>query len=109
MLLKSGGLKKGEIGAIRIRERQTFVELAPRGVERFLKTIGPDMKVEAAITASRIDGTPDLSQSRSEDSPSKARNFKGEKKRSAPLDENRTARKDTPSPVAPRPSGLRSG
>jgi len=62
MLMKSGGLKKGEIGAIKIIDNQTFIELAPKGVERFLETIGPDMKVEAAITASRVEGKPNLSQ-----------------------------------------------
>ena len=61
MLMKSGGLKKGEIGAIKIIDNQTFVEIAPKGVEGFLKTIGPDMKIEGAITVSRIEGKPDLS------------------------------------------------
>lgn len=62
MLMKSGGLKKGEIGAIKIIDNQTFVEMAPKAVEGFLKTIGPDMKIEAAITASRVEGKPDVSQ-----------------------------------------------
>ena len=61
MLMKSGGLKKGDIGAIKIVESKTFVEIAPKGVERFLDTIGPDMKTEKAITVSRVDGKPDLS------------------------------------------------
>lgn len=62
MLMKSGGLKKGEIGAIKIIDNQTFVELAPKGVGKFLDTIGPDMKIEAAITASRVEGKPNLAQ-----------------------------------------------
>ncbi|MEP3654675.1 MAG: DEAD/DEAH box helicase [Litorimonas sp.] len=61
MLMKSGGLKKGEIGAIKIIDNKTFVEIAPKGVEGFLKTIGPDMKIEGAITVARVDGKPDLS------------------------------------------------
>ena len=61
MLMKSGGLKKGDIGAIKIVENKTFVEVAPKGVEGFLDTIGPDMKIEKAITVSRVDGKPDLS------------------------------------------------
>ena len=61
MLMKSGGLKKGDIGAIKIVESKTFVEIAPKGVEGFLDTIGPDMKIEKAITVSRVDGKPDLS------------------------------------------------
>ena len=65
MLMKSGGLKKGEIGAIKITDDKTFVEVAPKGVEGFLDTIGPDMKIEKAITVARIEGKPDMSQSKS--------------------------------------------
>lgn len=60
MLSKSGDLKKHEIGAIKISERETFVEIAPSGLERFVKAIGPDGKIEKAITARRIDGKPDM-------------------------------------------------
>ena len=60
MLSKSGDLKKHEIGAIKISERETFVEIAPSGLERFVKAIGPDGKIEKALTARRIDGKPDL-------------------------------------------------
>jgi len=61
MLMKSGGLKKGEIGAIKITETKTFVEVAPKGVEGFLDTIGPDGKIEKAITVTQVDGKPDFS------------------------------------------------
>ena len=60
MLMKSGGLKKPEIGAIKITETQTFIEVAPSGVDRFVETIGPDMKIEKAITATRLNGQPDF-------------------------------------------------
>ena len=65
MLMKSGGLKKGEIGAIKITESKTFVEVAPKGVEGFLETIGPDGKIEKAITVTRVDGKPDFSAEKS--------------------------------------------
>jgi len=58
--MKSGGLKKPEIGAIKITETQTFIEVAPAGVDRFVETIGPDMKIEKAITATRLNGQPDF-------------------------------------------------
>ena len=61
MLCKSGELKKNEIGAIKISETKTFVEVAPSGVERFIDAIGPQGKIEKAITATRIDGSPDFS------------------------------------------------
>jgi len=61
MLCKSGGLNKSEIGAIKISEAQTFVEIAPRGVARFVEAIGPEGKIEKAITAHRLEGRPDFS------------------------------------------------
>jgi len=62
MLCKSGDLKKSEIGSIKITERQTFIEIAPQGVDRFEQAIGPQGKIEKAITARRIDGQPDFSE-----------------------------------------------
>jgi len=62
MLLKSGGLKKPDIGNIKIVDRQTFVELAPASVNAFMDRIGPDRKIEPAITVSPIEGKPDFSQ-----------------------------------------------
>ena len=61
MLCKSGELKKGEIGSIKIAETTTYVEVAPSGVERFIEAIGPDGKIEGAITARKLDGAPDIS------------------------------------------------
>lgn len=60
MLLKSGGLKKPEIGAIKITETQTFIELEPGCVDQFVETIGPNGKIEKAITATRLEGLPDF-------------------------------------------------
>lgn len=60
MLCKSGDLKKRQIGAIRITETATFVEVSPDGVDRFVQAIGPEGKIEKAITARRIDGIPDF-------------------------------------------------
>jgi ATP-dependent RNA helicase DeaD len=63
MLCKSGNLKKGEIGAIKISETATFIEVDPGGVDRFVEAIGPEGKIEKAITARRIDGQPDFGSS----------------------------------------------
>ncbi len=62
MLCKSGELKRREIGVIKISESRTFVEISPEGVDRFVEAIGPDGKIEKAITASRIDGVPDFTE-----------------------------------------------
>jgi len=60
MLCKSGDLKKGEIGSIKITEGTTFVEVASSGLGRFLNAIGPEGKIEKAITARQIEGQPDF-------------------------------------------------
>ena len=60
MLVKSGGLKKSAIGTIKITESKTFIEIDARSAEAFIEKIGPDGKIEKAITATRLDGMPDL-------------------------------------------------
>lgn len=120
MLMKSGGLKKGEIGAIKIIDKETFVEVAPQGVDRFLNTIGPAMKIEGAISVSTVDGQPNLSQ-RSEggghsrksydDGPRKPRGDKpyGDKKKSSYDDRSSSSapRQDDHSP-RDKPAAKRS-
>ena len=109
MLVKSGGLKKAEIGAIKITETQTFIEVAPSGVDRFMETIGPDMKVEKAITATRLNGQPDFNsklptyktrdKSKGKGKPYKDKSYKGkgDKERSFKDkgSKDRTAKKST--------------
>ena len=81
MLCKSGDLKKGEIGSIKITETATFVEVDPAGLDRFLTAIGPEGKIEKAITARQIDGQPDFNgghvQGGGRDRGSKGRGAKG--------------------------------
>jgi ATP-dependent RNA helicase DeaD len=60
MLCKSGQLKKAEIGGIKITETKTFIEISPDGLDRFMAAIGPDGKIEKAITATPIEGRPDF-------------------------------------------------
>ena len=61
MLCKSGGVNKKDIGAIKISEAQTFVEIAKAAVDDFIAEIGPEGKIEKAITAHQLDGQPDFS------------------------------------------------
>ena len=58
MLCKSGNVQKRQIGAIRIAEHETFVEIAPDALDRFVQALGPEGRVEKGIIASRIDGPP---------------------------------------------------
>ncbi|MEZ5895037.1 MAG: DEAD/DEAH box helicase [Parvularculaceae bacterium] len=60
MLCKSGGLNKNEIGAIRITDDTSYVEIASGGVERLLQAAGASMRLEGDIAVSRLDAPPDL-------------------------------------------------
>ncbi len=59
MLCGAGGLNKREVGAIRIQSRETYIELAPDGIDRFLMAIGPDKTLEKTIRVKRLDGVPE--------------------------------------------------
>ena len=60
MLVKSGQLKKHEIGAIKVLQSVTYVEVATGGAKRFIDAISPSMKLEKTITVTKLDGTPQV-------------------------------------------------
>lgn len=60
MLCKVGGLTKRDIGAIRIDQNETYVEIAPKGAERFQKALGPGETLEKSIRVKRLDSKPDM-------------------------------------------------
>lgn len=59
MLCRAGDITKDAIGAIRIQQDATYVELEPGSVDRFLQAIGPDRTVEKSISVKQVDGPPD--------------------------------------------------
>jgi len=59
MLCRAGHITKRDIGAIRIHQNETHVELAPGCVDKFLEELGPSRKVEKSITVDRLAGVPD--------------------------------------------------
>lgn len=60
MLCRAGHITKGEIGSIKIQEDQTYVEIAPDSVEKFLAAVGPSRKVEKNVTVDRLEGMPKM-------------------------------------------------
>ena len=58
MLCRSGDMTKSDVGAIRIEEAETYVELHPKAADKFLATVGPGRKVEKSITVDRMVGAP---------------------------------------------------
>lgn len=64
MLCGGGGVTKRDIGAIKIQQEETFVELSAECVDSFFAAIGPSGRLEDNITIKRLSGKPDLSGDR---------------------------------------------
>lgn len=64
LLCRAGNLDKSDIGAIRVQESETFVELSEASVERFLAALGPDGLLEEGISARMLEGVPEFSPQR---------------------------------------------
>ncbi|MGR3630900.1 MAG: DEAD/DEAH box helicase [Limimaricola soesokkakensis] len=62
LLCRAGDISKDAIGAIRIQETETFVEIAEASVPGFLRAIGPDMSPEEGLKMTALDAAPDLSR-----------------------------------------------
>jgi len=62
MLCRMGDISKDDIGAIRVQETETFVELKDKSVAGFLKALGPDMSLEEGAVLTKLDHVPDTSR-----------------------------------------------
>lgn len=69
MLCKAGSMKKGAIGAIRIRENETYVQLDPEGASDFVERIITGVTLEDGIQARLADGPPGPEERGSSDEP----------------------------------------
>ena len=58
MLCRAGHITKRDIGAIKIHQEETHVELAPGCVDKFLEELGPSRKMEKTISVDRLQGVP---------------------------------------------------
>jgi len=61
MLCGAGQLSKRDIGAIKMQQDETYVELDARCVDRFKAAIGPNKTLEKNITVKALDGVPNFS------------------------------------------------
>lgn len=66
MLCRTGDITKSDVGAIKIQETETHVELHPKVVDKFLAAVGPSRKVEKSITVDRMSGAPAQQEASSE-------------------------------------------
>ncbi|NQV82205.1 MAG: DbpA RNA binding domain-containing protein, partial [Rhodospirillales bacterium] len=80
MLCRAGHITKHDVGAIRILQSETFVELKPACVERFLEAIGPSLKMEKTISITRLKGRPEVPSESRKDRSDKPHKSHGKKK-----------------------------
>ncbi|MFP4273556.1 MAG: DEAD/DEAH box helicase [Paracoccaceae bacterium] len=59
LLCRAGGLNKESIGAIRVQDSETFVELAEASVPGFLSALGEGGLLEKGVTARRLEAAPE--------------------------------------------------
>ncbi len=58
MLCKAGGLKRDQIGNIRIGQTITHVELMPDAARQIMDSAGPDGRIDKSLTIRRASGPP---------------------------------------------------
>ncbi len=57
-LCEAGGITNKEIGAIKIKDEETFVQLTASSADGFFNALGPDAALEDNIKVVRLEGTP---------------------------------------------------
>ena len=62
LLCRAGNMTKRDIGAIKMMQDETFVQLSQDSIENFLHNVGPNKTMERGIRISVIEGQPDLSK-----------------------------------------------
>ncbi len=83
ILCNGGSLTKPDIGAIKVQEEQTFVEIDAESADRFMASIGRNNTLEKSIRVKRLDTPPDLGPDKQ---------YKGKKPRSNRSAEHRKGR-----------------
>lgn len=62
MLCRMGDISKDDIGAIRVQETETFVEIKQSSVDGFTKALGADMALEEGAKLTKLGHVPDTSR-----------------------------------------------
>lgn len=62
MLCRMGDLTKDDIGAIRVQQDHSFVEILEASALKFSNALGSDMKAEGGAVVTRLDQAPDLAR-----------------------------------------------
>jgi ATP-dependent RNA helicase DeaD len=76
MLCRAGNITAKSIGAIRIQDTVSFVEIDAHSVDGFQASVGPQMQLESSVRLTRLDGPPDLSAASMEPAPQQERSYR---------------------------------
>lgn len=98
MLCRNTSISKREIGAIKMQQNETYVEIAVDSVDAFQNALGPNRMLENSIRVTTLPGKPDFSK---REAP--ARRFEGGEGRGRPRDGDRLGE-----PKGDRPHRARS-
>ncbi|WP_439123733.1 DEAD/DEAH box helicase [Marivita sp.] len=60
MVCGAGDLSKDDIGAIRIQQDHSLVQVKEASVARLLNAVGPEMELEKGVTLTKLDKAPDF-------------------------------------------------
>lgn len=63
MLCRVGKITKNEIGAIKMQQDETFIQIAAGAADAFLDAVGPDRELQNGILLERLQGAPELGRS----------------------------------------------
>ena len=91
MLCRHGKITKDDIGAIKLQQEESFVEISEDSVDRFVSALGPNKALERGILVKELDGAPDFSASPK--SAPKRRDDWGDKPGAKKRDDDRGPRK----------------
>ncbi len=76
MLCKAGDITKRDIGAIRIQDTETWVEITAASIDKFLGAVGPSRRLEKDVTITKLNKAPTgAAEPRREKSYGKKRDF----------------------------------
>lgn len=53
-IIRAGNIEKRDVGAIEIKESETYFEISIEGADKFMEALGPNQKLEKSISVKRI-------------------------------------------------------
>ncbi|MBB5514124.1 ATP-dependent RNA helicase DeaD [Rubricella aquisinus] len=107
MLCRMGGITRTDIGAIRVQDKQTFVQIAPASASGFLDSLGAKRELDGGIRVTQLDKAPDLPSERPRAAPWSKDGKKPFRKPGRPKPEGFKARKAKGGKPAPKHDGTK--